>query len=291
MDEWLKDFISYIASEKGLSRNTIAAYETDLRKFSAFLQANGIPDFKKVDGETLFLYLEHLNRHKFACSSIARTLVTIKVFYRFLKRENLIESNFAKYFALPKLWQLLPDVLAPFEVEHLIEQPDIGVFDGARDKAILELLYSSGLRVSEVCSLDIRDVDDQFVRVLGKGNKERLVPIGQKAIQAIDSYSPFRDWFADEKHSKLFLTNKGKPLSRIAIWRMIKLYASKAGIAKNVSPHTLRHCFATHLLDNGAELRVIQEMLGHASISSTERYTHISRGHLHKAFEQFHPRP
>ena len=291
MDEWVKDFLSYIASEKGLSQNTIAAYETDLRKFHAFLRSYGIHNAKEIDGDTLFLYLEHMNKHKFASSSIARTLVAIKVFFRFLKRENLIETNFAKYFALPKLWQLIPDVLAPFEVEKLIEQPDISLFDGCRDKAILELLYSSGLRVSEIYRLEIRDVDDEFVRVLGKGNKERLVPVGQKAIQSIDSYHHFRDVLANEKQNKLFVTNKGKSLTRIAIWRMIKLYASQAGITKNVSPHTLRHCFATHLLDNGAELRVIQEMLGHANIGSTERYTHISRAHLHKAFEQFHPRP
>lgn len=288
MQDLLKDFLSYIASEKGLARNTVLAYETDLSKFLEYINLHGIVHLNEVDGELLFCYLEHLNRLKYASSSIARALVSIKVFFRFLKRENVIETNYAKYFELPKLWQLIPDVLAPYEMEKLISQPNKEIFEGARDCAIIELLYSSGLRVSEICRLGICDVDDQFVRVLGKGNKERLVPVGQKAIDAINHYSQFREGL---KQQNLFVTQKDKSLSRVAIWRMIKFYAAKAGINKNVSPHTLRHCFATHLLDNGAELRVIQEMLGHASISSTERYTHISRAHLHQAFEQFHPRP
>lgn len=288
MNEWLKDFISYIASEKGLSQNTVLAYETDLKKFVAFLTSNSISSFKEVNGESIYLYLSNLHKLKFASSSIARNLVTIKVFFRFLKRENLIETNFAKYFELPKLWQLIPDVLAPYEIENLLQQPDINSFEGARDRAIFELLYSSGLRVSEICNIEICDVDDQFVRVLGKGNKERVIPVGRQAIAAIDHYSELR---GETSEQKLFITNKQKPITRFAIWHRIKFYAAKAGISKKVSPHTLRHCFATHLLDNGAELRVIQEMLGHASINSTERYLHVSSAHLHQAFEQFHPRP
>ncbi|MFQ5729368.1 MAG: tyrosine-type recombinase/integrase, partial [Waddliaceae bacterium] len=162
---------------------------------------------------------------------------------------------------------------------------------GARDKAILELLYSSGLRVSEVCTIQIYDVDDEYVKVFGKGQKERLVPLGQCALAAIDHYLLYyRSQYDSEKEKALFVTKKGRPLDRISIWRMIKSHAKKAGITKSISPHTLRHSFATHLLDNGAELRVIQEMLGHANINSTERYTHVSRAHIQKAFTAFHPR-
>ena len=173
------------------------------------------------------------------------------------------------------------------EVERLLAVPK-----DKRDRAILELLYASGLRVSEVCGLKLYDLDDQFVRVQGKGSKERLVPLGQKALQAVDEYLKHcRDRFESEKQLALFVTKRGNPIDRIGVWHMIKKYAKQAGIVKNISPHTLRHSFATHLLDNGADLRVIQEMLGHASISSTDRYTHISRSRLQESFEQFHPRP
>ncbi|KAF3362036.1 Tyrosine recombinase XerD [Chlamydiales bacterium STE3] len=291
MIEWLHEFLIYIASEKGLALSTSFAYEADLKKFILFLKDQGYQNFNAVNEQILIAYLQQLNEQKLAGSSIARNLFAIKVFFRFIKREKGMIANPAQYLSAPKLWQLIPDILAPFEIEALLQQPDLTTFEGARDVAILDFLYSCGLRVSEVCSLGVQDVDDQFVRVLGKGNKERLVPIGNKALQSLAVYEPFRDTVENKKQQRLFVSPKGKILSRNYVWRMIKTYGTRAGITKNISPHTLRHCFATHLLDNGADLRVIQEMLGHAHISSTDRYTHISRSHLQHAFEQFHPRP
>ena len=235
--------------------------------------------------------METLTDQNYATSSISRNLISIKVLFRFLKRERIINNNVALYLETPKLWQLIPEVLSLDEVERLLQQPDPNHPYGARDKAILELLYASGLRVSEVCCIKINDVDDDCVRAFGKGSKERLVPLGKHALAAIDHYlNIFRDQVDSEKQKALFVTKGGKPIDRVSVWRMIKDYAKKAGITKNISPHTLRHSFATHLLDNGAELRVIQEMLGHASITSTDRYTHVSKAHVQKAFDAFHPR-
>ena len=288
----LDDFLIYLGSERGLSPHTIEAYQRDVLGFIRFVEKAGVHHFSKVLKEHIVDYLATLKSGGYATSSLARALIAVKVLFRFLKREGLVEANVALYLETPKLWQLIPEVLSCSEVERLLEQPDPLTAVGARDKAVLELLYSCGLRVSEVCRLEIYDVGDETVRVFGKGSKERLVPIGKYALKAIDHYlSEYRCLLDSEKEKTLFVTNRGKPLDRIAIWKMIKEYAKRAGISKNISPHTLRHSFATHLLDNGAELRVIQEMLGHASISSTDRYTHVSKTHVQKAFEAFHPKP
>ena len=236
-------------------------------------------------------FIDNRKSEGYASSSLARNLIALKVLSRFLKREGVLETNFAFYLETPKVWQLIPEVLSYDEIERLLNAPDRETGKGSRDKAILEILYACGLRVSEVCTLKIYDVDDEYVRVMGKGQKERLVPVGAPAIQSIDHYlHHYRSQSDSEKVQELFVSNRGKPLNRISIWKMIKFYAKKAGINKEISPHTLRHSFATHLLDNEADLRVIQEMLGHASISSTERYTHVSKSRLQQSFEAFHPR-
>ncbi|MCB1111847.1 MAG: site-specific tyrosine recombinase XerD [Chlamydiales bacterium] len=285
------DFTTYIASEKGLAKNSVEAYRRDILTFVTFLEENGVTTFPEVQEQHIVSFLGHLRNREYASSSIARTMIAIKVLFRFLKREGEVPANVALYLETPKMWQLIPEVLSPEEVNRLLLQPDVGTASGARDKAILEVLYSSGLRVSEVCTLGIYNVDDNFVRVKGKGSKERLVPIGRKAIEAIDYYlASYRCHHDSEKNSALFVSHKGKPIDRTYIWKMIKEYAKQAGITKNISPHTLRHSFATHLLDNGADLRVIQEMMGHASISSTDRYMHISKSHIQHAFDTFHPR-
>lgn len=285
MDEQLNDFLSYIASEKGLSRNTIESYRRDIIHFISFLEEQKISTLDAIQEMHIVRFLATLHDKHQASSSISRALIAIKVFCRFLKREGLIKHNAALYLDTPKIWQLIPEVMTTHEVELLLKQPDPSTSLGARDQAILELLYASGMRVSELCSLSIHAADETFVRVKGKGSKERLVPIGKKAVQAIDHYLVnFRD---GDRNESLFVSQKGGRIDRIDVWKMIKKYAKKAGITKNISPHTMRHSFATHLLDNGADLRVIQEMLGHASISSTDRYTHISRSHLQKAFDQF----
>ncbi|MFI5335004.1 MAG: site-specific tyrosine recombinase XerD, partial [Chlamydiales bacterium] len=274
-------------SERGLARNTLLAYERDLQ---LFCQRLGRMDLTETREEDLIGFLGYLRESLYATSSIARMLVAIKVFFRFLKREKKIEKNIALYLDSPKLWQLIPEVLTLDEVGALLQAPSTDTFIGARDRAILEVLYASGLRVSEVCGMNITDLDDAFVRVKGKGGKERLVPIAKIAVDAVDQYLlNFRK--AEGEEEALFVTSRGNRIERQEVWRRIKLYAKNAGITKKISPHTLRHSFATHLLENGADLRVIQEMLGHASISTTDRYTHISQKHLQEAFKAFHPRP
>lgn len=290
MDEELDDFIIYIASEKGLARNSIEAYQRDTQTFTAFLREKGITSFKEVGQDEIVAFLKQLTDKEYASSSICRALIAIKVLFRFLKREGLIPSNCTLYLDSPKLWQLVPEVISYEEVEQLLEQPDPSTMLGARDRAILEVLYGSGLRVSEVCGMGLYSVDENSVRVMGKGSKERVVPIGSKAVAAIDHYLlHYRSQWESERQDALFVSKNGNRMNRQQVWRMIKYYGAAAGITKNISPHTLRHSFATHLLDNGAELRVIQEMLGHASISSTDRYTHVSQVRLKEAFEAFHP--
>jgi len=278
----LDDFCIYIASEKNLAKRTIEEYSRDIRSFIAFFGEN----LAECQEDDIVRYLDHLKGLKE--SSILRAFIALKVFFRFLKREKYLKNSPLELLDSPKIWQRLPETLSYKEVIQLLNVPDITSEEGARDRAILELLYGSGLRVSEVVALDIHDVDDQFVKVKGKGRKERVVPIGKKCLHAIDHYLNLRSHHAVDA---LFLTPKGKRVNRILIWAHIKEYGKKAGITKNIHPHTLRHSFATHLLDGGADLRIIQEMMGHASIASTDRYMHVSSNHLKEAFNNFHPHP
>jgi integrase/recombinase XerD len=291
MKEELKDFIIYLSSEKGLSQNTLEAYERDINFFLEFLnRTNSFSSWSSVLQQHIINFLGEKKRQNYASASLCRMLIAIKVFFRFLKREGIVLQNETIHLETPKLWQLVPEVMTPEEIDRLLAQPDASTQKGVRDLAILELLYASGLRVSELCQLKIYDLDDDCVRIQGKGGRERLVPVGRKAIEAIDRYLCYREGSASQRDDFLFVAKGIKPIDRVTIWAMIKAYAKKAGIQKTISPHTLRHSFATHLLDNGADLRVIQEMLGHSSISSTDRYTHVSHLHLQEAFQAFHPR-
>lgn len=290
MVDELADFLSFLASEKGLSKNTQEAYGRDLQRLIAHHDA--ATAWKGITEEDIVHHLSTLKDQGLASSSICRALVAIKVFFRFLKREGYIDKDPLALIETPKLWQLIPEVLTPQEVERLLLAPDINEPTGARDRAILEVLYATGIRVSELCRLDIHDVADEHLRAFGKGSKERLIPIGRKAIAAVDHYLlHHRDAIAAEHAKPLFVTRTGERIDRISVWRMIKKYGENAHITKEISPHTLRHSFATHLLDNGADLRIIQEMLGHANIATTDRYTHISQKRLHEAFAAHHPRP
>ncbi len=282
----LQDFLEYLASEKCLAENTRIAYAADLRQFLLFLQEKSVL-LKDVDESILQEYL--FSHRSYAESSRARFLISVKVFFKFLKREKVLKDNPAAVLTSPGKWQLIPEVLSEEEVLRLLNAPDSSSREGARDKAILELLYSSGLRVSELCSLKLNAVDETTVRVLGKGGKERIVPLGQPALAAIDHY--LGKGRGEDGMDQLFVNSRGKPIDRVFVWKLVKYYSQKVGIRKNVTPHTLRHTFATHLLDHGADLRVIQEMLGHSSISSTDRYTHVSRSRLIDAFHSFHPKP
>lgn len=290
MQQWIEDFLSYLGSERGLAQNTLISYRRDIQMFSALLQKRGVLSWEGVSEEEVISFLSVLKQEEYATSSICRALVAVKMLLRFLKREKAISKDATLHLDSPKMWQLIPEVLTIAEVDALLKAPDASSLAGARDRAVLQMIYASGLRVSEVCCLNVHDVDDKIVRVKGKGGKERVVPVAKSAVDATDHYlTHFRQH--QDGQEALFVSEKGKRIDRTAVWKRVKFYAKAAGISKEISPHTLRHSFATHLLENGADLRVIQEMLGHASIATTDRYTHISQKHLTDAFEAFHPRP
>ncbi|MCF7852717.1 MAG: tyrosine recombinase [Simkaniaceae bacterium] len=281
----LDDFLLYITSERGLSHNTQASYRFDLLNFMKYLSKRGMKvlDVSHVDVVNYFGVLQDSGR---VGASIHRAMMTLRVFYRFLKREGKIKSDPTALFEGGKIWQKVPEVLSVNEVRLLLEAIKTDRDMGKRDFAIVMLIYACGFRVSELCSLNVADIGDEAVRVVGKGSKERIVPIAAAALIAIDAYLMTRT----DKEKALFLTRGGKRLDRMGVWLIVKKAAKEAGIDKRVSPHTLRHSFATHLLENQADLRVIQELLGHSDISTTERYMHVSKSHLHKSFEDFHPR-
>ena len=287
---FVTDFLSYLGSEKGLAQNTLISYRRDIEIFLRLMKERQVEGFEAVSEEDIIAFLGALKSANYATSSICRALVAIKMLFRFLKREKVVVKDVTAHLDSPRMWQLIPEVLTIAEVEMLLNAPDAESDVGARDKAVLQVIYASGLRVSEVCGLNIQDVDDSVVRIRGKGGKERLVPVAKTAVDAIDHYiTRFRHVEGD--NPALFISDKGKRIDRVQVWKRVKFYAKSAGINKVISPHTLRHSFATHLLENGADLRVIQEMLGHSNIATTDRYTHISQRHLTEAFETFHPRP
>lgn len=267
---------------------TVEAYGRDLFSFASDPL---FPGWKEVSSDHLLLFLSRLRKKGAKEASLCRALVSLRVFFRFLKKEEAIHADPGRHLDLPKVWQLLPEVLTVEEVDRLLAQPQGGDCIGLRDRAILELLYACGMRVSELCNLRISGLSDHFVKILGKGNRERVVPVGKKAMEAVDAYLTHFRKEAREEDARLFVSVRGRPLDRITVWARIKHYAKAAGIAKPISPHTLRHSFATHLLENGADLRVIQELLGHIDIGTTDRYTHIADGRARQAFHRFHPRP
>ena len=288
MDEKIADFLDHLLCERGLSSHTIEAYGRDIRAFADVL---GHAEWRAVNSDSILHFLSGLKEKGFASSSTCRALVAVKVFFRFLKKEGLVDVDLGRYFDTPKIWQLIPDVMTVEEVGSLLSQPKAEDFIGSRDKAILELLYATGMRVSELCKLRIYDLDDTFVKVHGKGKKDRVVPVGKRAIQAVDEFLVRFRGKTEEENAPLFVTARGKPIDRVTIWSRIKAYAHSAGILKSISPHTLRHSFATHLLENGADLRLIQDMLGHEDIGTTDRYTHVTGNRLKASFHSFHPRP
>ncbi|MCH9630668.1 MAG: Tyrosine recombinase XerD [Chlamydiia bacterium] len=288
----IDDFLFYLSSERGLSPHTLAAYKRDILLLQKHLSRLGTQDVGAITEKEIISFLEWMQKKLYATSSIYRTLMATKMFFRFLREEEVINSNPTKHLDSPKLWQVIPDVLSENEVDKLLRAPDASSEIGARDSAIFEVLYASGIRVSELCTMNINDVSESSLKVLGKGSKERIVPIAKASIDVLDHYlSTYREEKVEDKlGSPLFITKRGKRIDRITIYNRLQFYAKKLGIIKNVTPHTLRHTFATHLLDNGADLRVIQEMLGHADIATTDRYTHISSTSLAKNFSSFHPR-
>jgi integrase/recombinase XerD len=287
-------FLDYVVLERGLSERTREAYASDLVSFDAYLSRNGISTMNDVTRDHIVDYLMAERDRGLSVNSISRRLVAIKVYFAFLQREGLLGRNVTEVMDSPRLWKVLPSMLSQREIDRLLAAPQVDTKFGVRDRAILELLYATGMRVSELCDLKLDDVhfDEGYVRCFGKGSKVRIVPFGDAARRSLDTYltevRPLLEKAGPARH--VFLTTRGKPFSRKSLWQMVKDYARKATIDKRVSPHTLRHSFASHLLANGAPLRVIQEMLGHADIATTQVYTHIDQHRLKSVHHQFHPR-
>ncbi len=293
MDELLDQFINYIRIERGLADNTVASYSRDLVRFSSFLKDRNIPPVDVSQGQ-ITAYVQLLGK-KLAARSVARNISALKTFYRFLVSEGRIKDSPARLLEAPRTPLRLPGVLSRDEIEQLLAQPDTNKASGKRDLAMLESLYATGLRVSELINLKISNVNLEagYIVTLGKGSKERAVPIGEKAIEAIkDYFTNGRHEFAKARTSPyLFLNSRCRPLTRQGFWKIVKKYGAKTGISKKIYPHSIRHSFATHLLEAGADLRVVQIMLGHEDISTTQIYTHVSREQLKKIHEKHHPRP
>ena len=294
MDHLLDQFINYLLVEKGLSKNTIAAYSADLTNYLDFLKKQGTADLKSTDATLVLKHLITLRDRGLGPRSRSRHLVAIRGFYRFLVQEKVLENNPAKMVDLPKVGRKLPEILNVKQVVELLNTPDTSTPIGLRDSAMLELLYAAGLRVSELVQITTTNVNLEacFVRVLGKGSKERVVPIGQAAQKRLDSYlTEGRSALLKGRPSSyLFVTRLGKPMTRQGFWKILKYAARKAGISKNITPHTLRHSFASHLLERGADLRSVQVMLGHVDISTTQIYTHVAPEKLKAVHSQYHPR-
>jgi len=290
----LEAYLAYLDLERGLSSNTLDAYRRDLEDCSRKLQRAGARDWRAVTSAQVTDWIYELDSKRYAASSVARKLTSVRGLARYLVREQIRPDDVTELISGPKTRRRLPETLTLREVDRLLDAPRPVNAYGVRGRALLELLYSSGLRVSEIASLTLQQVDlkQRLVRVMGKGSKERLVPVGQNAIEAIEAYLiSARPVFVKPKTgSHLFLSERGRPLSRKTIWAMLKGYALDAGIKKNVNPHLLRHSFATHLLSGGADLRSIQEMLGHADIATTQIYTAVESSRLLDQHAQFHPR-
>jgi integrase/recombinase XerD len=287
-------FIGFIELERGLSRHTVSAYESDLRQCARFVARGGVRRWADVAPAQLSEWIYALSEEKLAASSLARKLTALRTFARYLVREGLCPADFTELLIGPKLARKMPGTLSEGEVERLLAAPVGGDAHAVRDRAILEFFYSSGLRVSELAGLTLQqlDLEHGFVRVFGKGSKERVVPVGSKACAALADYitAARRHFVKPCTGSQLFLSERGTAISRKMLWVLIKNYAKRAGITQRVKPHLLRHSFATHLLSGGADLRAIQEMLGHASISTTQIYTAVTPDRRLAEHAKFHPR-
>ena len=295
----LKHYLQFIKLEKGLANTSVESYENDLKRYLTFVAEElKIKNLAGITLQHIEKYLSGLTEMGLEVSTIARNISSIRSFHEFAVAEQIAEANPAELVELPKKAKKLPEVLTADEVISIINEADRTDIAGIRDAAILETLYASGMRVSELTELEMDRLffEIGFIRVIGKGNKERLVPVGEHAQLAIEHYieTSRREFINPDKPGKtenrLFLNQRGGPLSRMSVWNIVNKYAMKAGIRKNVYPHIFRHSFATHLLEGGADLRAVQEMLGHTSILTTEIYTHVDRSLLHQIHKEFHPR-
>ncbi len=302
MEKFLTIFLNHLSLERSLSPNTVESYRIDLKRYLKFLTDEKVSSLEEIREDHITKLIGQLSRLGLKATSIARNLAAIKSFHKFLVREGYTQSDPASAIESPKLWRKLPVVLHQHEMEKLLDQPteETNMYSGVniplvlRDKAILEFLYATGVRIFELIKTKRKDIlpEVELVRVIGKRQKERIVPIGKQALQSIERYlREVRPQLANQTSEDfLFLNRRGRPFSRMGLWKILRKYVNKAGIKKKVSPHTIRHSFATHLLEGGADLRAVQEMLGHADISTTQIYTHLDREYLKEVHRTFHPR-
>lgn len=288
-------FRDYLTAERGMAKNTVLAYQRDLVKYQEWVASGGLANYLTPSVRELTNYLGHLKEGGLAATSVARNLIATKMFYRFLRLEERVEQNTVELLSSPRLWERIPQVLSPESVEKLLSAPRNEDRFYLRDRALLETLYATGSRASEVVNLTLADVhlDSSFCKCTGKGSKQRVVPLGAPAISALKIYlQDLRPTLtqADKENPWMFVSKGGKRLTREMLWILVKKYVRRAGLNAKVSPHTLRHSFATHLLAGGADLRTVQELLGHANIRTTQHYTHVDRTRLQAVHRQFHPR-
>lgn len=292
--EHLDRFYDYLEFERGLSPRTLEAYARDVTRLMEFLESRGVTKPDGADTDDLREFMYHLKDQGLQASSIRRSLSALRTFYRFLVAEGLAVADPTERIESPRAWRKLPDVLRVDEVARLVEAPDPGDHLYWRDRAMLEFAYASGVRVSELIALRTRDLalDEGIATVFGKGSKERIVPVGRSAAGALDVYLRETRARLDRGEGKgvVFLNARGRPLSRMGVWKILQKHVKRAGLEKRVTPHTLRHSFATHLLEGGADLAAVQEMLGHADISTTQIYTHVDRDYLQDVHRKYHPR-
>ncbi len=293
-DHWLDRFLHHLVVEKGLSRNTLEAYARDLHGYLAFLAERGISSLRESSVDQIMGYFKLLRQKGLSARSAARALSALRGFHKFLLQDGGISQNPLRRLRAPKVVPRLPGVMTFQEVEDLLRQPDPAQPLGNRDRAMLELLYATGLRVSELVHLSVNDVNLEvgYVRTKGKGARERIVPIGRAAGEALKGYleGPRRSWALRFSNPTLFLGRRGRQITRQGFWKILRRHARAAGITKRITPHTLRHSFATHLLERGADLRSVQSMLGHVDIATTQVYTHVSRERLKRLHQKYHPR-
>lgn len=294
MDHFIEDFINYLGVERGLADNTLLAYRRDLQEYIAYLKKQGLEDCLQATRDHISNFMFHRKQKGLSANSISRELAAIKMFHRFLVRERLSKEDPTHLVDTPKLWKRVPDVMSSNEMEAMIDASKGKTAQSIRDNAVLELLYATGMRVSELVNLKVENVNLEvgYVRCIGKGKKERIVPMGKSAKEAVEKYCNGirKKQVKGQFVPFLFLSRLGKKISRQSIWKIVKAYAKKAKVKKTIKPHTLRHTFATHLLEHGADLRSVQEMLGHSDISTTQIYTHVDKERLKTIHHQFHPR-
>ncbi|MGX1263880.1 integrase/recombinase XerD [Rossellomorea marisflavi] len=296
LEDRIEDYMHFLTVEKGLSKNTIDSYKRDLKSYSLYIKnVEGMEGWNEVSRVNIVQFLGHLGDQGKSSKTVARHVASIRSFHQFLLREKAVEQDPTVHLETPRTERKLPKILSLSEVEALLEAPDATTPLGMRDKAMLELLYATGIRVSELIGMKLDDLhlNMGFIRCIGKGNKERIIPIGQTAMNVLGDYlehSRLKLRSGKERDDHLFLNHHGRGMSRQGFWKNLKALQKKANIEKDLTPHTLRHSFATHLLENGADLRAVQEMLGHADISTTQIYTHVTKTRLKDVYTKFHPR-